>query len=186
VPSGTSGAASTPNTRGGDLRDSQAVWEYGRCASFLVVRDVRRRTKPAQAPSVSSRFETPELLVSRTCLPPILPLKSQVLDTSAQAAHGPRTCTRDGGRPARPGTARKLLQVELRLTIRHIFCLGAAATQPASRNCRGGSGPRSAGFARDWSPRPRSAGSRVTGRRPQLIAFGEGLLLAENAFGFLR
>src|SRR5688572_28800957 len=100
--SGTSRAASALITRAGDLRDSQGVREYGRAASFLVVRDVRRRTKTAQARSVAARFETQKLLASRTSRPPFLLVKSQVLGTSAPVAHGPTTCRR-GGRTALPG-----------------------------------------------------------------------------------
>jgi hypothetical protein len=58
-------------------------------------------------------------------------------------------------------------------SIRHIFFLGL---------------PRCSLFAETAvTARGRALQARAaTGPRPQLIAFGEGLSLAENAFGFLR
>jgi hypothetical protein len=63
------------------------VREYGRSASFLVVRDVRRRTKTAQARSVAARFETPN---SRLAYLP--------------SSHPP--CEISGTRHVSPGSAR--------------------------------------------------------------------------------
>ena len=165
-----------------DLRDPQGVREYGRYASFFLFETSGAVRKLHRREAVAARFENPKILASRTSRPPILPVKSQVLDTSAQPAHGPKTCPRGGGRTALPGNDTEASAI--RAAAKDSTHLGLPIRSLNRRNFCGGSRPprKSEIFSQEVQKDRRaskgSRGSRCRLRARQLLS------LEGNIFGF--